>query len=164
MLREVIGMILVSGCLCGINCKYDGGNNLNERVLRLLEEGKAIPVCPEQLGGQETPRVPHEIIEGNGAMVLEGTARVKGTEENDDVTKEFITGALETLKIAKAVGAKIAILKARSPSCGKGIIYDGTFSGRKKHGNGVTTELLLKNNIKVYTEEELDLFFEENKL
>jgi uncharacterized protein YbbK (DUF523 family) len=156
-------MILVSGCLCGINCKYDGGNNLNDKVLELLKEGKAIPVCPEQLGGQETPRMPHEIVHGDGAMVLEGTARVKGTDENDDVTEEFIKGAVETLKIAKAVNAKVAILKARSPSCGKGTIYDGTFSGRKKHGNGVTAELLLKNNIRVYTEEELDSFFKENK-
>jgi uncharacterized protein YbbK (DUF523 family) len=158
----VVKVILVSGCLCGINCKYDGGNNLNEKVLKLLQEGKAIPVCPEQLGGQETPRAPHEIVEGDGAKVLEGIARVQGTEKIDDVTNEFIKGAFETLKIAKAVDAKVAILKARSPSCGKGIIYDGTFSGAKKSGNGVTTELLLKNNIKVYTEEELDKFFEEN--
>lgn len=155
-------MILVSGCLCGVNCKYDGGNNLNEKVLKLLQEGKAIPVCPEQLGGQETPRVAHEIIEGDGALVLDGKARVKGTDEDDDVTGEFIKGAIETLKIAKAVDAKVAILKARSPSCGKGIIYDGTFSGSKKPGNGVAAELLLRNEIKVYTEEELEKCFEEN--
>lgn len=157
-------MILVSGCLCGINCKYNGGNNLNEKVLKLLQEGKAIPVCPEQLGGQQTPRVAHEIIDGDGAKVLEGLARVKGTDVEDDVTEEFIKGAMETLNIAKAVDAHIAILKARSPSCGKGIIYDGTFSGNKRTGNGVTTELLLKNNIKVYTEEELDKFFLENNI
>lgn len=157
-------MILVSGCLCGINCKYDGKNNLNEKVLKLMKEGKAIPVCPEQLGGQATPRPPHEIIGGDGAGVLQGTCTVDGPKGNDDVSMEFIRGAEETLKIAKELNVNIAILKARSPSCGKGIIYDGTFSGGKRPGNGVTAELLIRNNIKVYTEEELDKFFEENNI
>lgn len=157
-------MILVSGCLCGINCKYDGKNNLNEKVLKLMKEGKAIPVCPEQLGGQATPRPPHEIIGGDGAGVLQGTCIVDGPEGNDDVSMEFIRGAEETLKIAKELDVTTAILKARSPSCGKGIIYDGTFSGGKRPGNGVTAELFIRNNIKVYTEEELDKFFEENNI
>lgn len=149
-------MIIVSGCLCGINCKYDGGNNLDERVLKLLKEGKAIPVCPEQLGGQQTPRAPHEIVNGNGLDVLAGKARILAPEGNDDVTSEFIKGAYETLKIAEAVSARIAILKARSPSCGLSRIYDGTFSGTKRPGNGVTAELLLSKGIKVFTEENLD--------
>jgi uncharacterized protein YbbK (DUF523 family) len=149
-------MIIVSACLCGINCKYDGGNNLDERVLKLLKEGKAIPVCPEQLGGQETPRAPHEIINGNGLDVLEGKARILGPELDDDVTSEFLKGAYETLKIAEAASASIAILKARSPSCGASQIYDGTFSGSKRHGNGVTAELLLSKGIKVFTEENLE--------
>lgn len=148
-------MIIVSACLCGINCKYDGGNNLDERVLKLLKEGKAIPVCPEQLGGQQTPRAPHEIVNGNGLDVLMGKARIMGPED-DDVTSEFIKGAYETLKIAEAVGADIAILKARSPSCGVLKIYDGTFSGTKRCGNGVTAQLLLSSGIKVFTEENLD--------
>ena len=147
-------MIIVSACLCGINCKYDGGNNLDERVLKLLKEGKAIPVCPEQLGGQETPRAPHEIVNGNGRDVLAGKARILGPEE-DDVTPEFLKGAYESLKIAEAVGANIAILKARSPSCGTSEIYDGTFTGAKRQGNGVTAELLLSRGIKVFTEENL---------
>lgn len=147
-------MILVSACLCGVNCKYDGGNNLNEKVLKLLREGKAIPVCPEQLGGQSTPRVPHEIIKGTGEEVLNGRARVMGTDPEDDVTEQFIKGAEETLKIAKECGVEFAILKARSPSCGKGLIYDGTFSGEKRKGNGVTAELLIKHGIDVVTEEE----------
>lgn len=151
-------MILVSGCLCGINCKYDGKNNLDERVLELFRQGKAIPVCPEQLGGQATPRVAHEIVAGDGAMVLDGRCRVLGTKIDDDVTAEFIKGAQETLNIARELKIDTAILKARSPSCGKGIIYDGTFSGAKKAGNGVTAELLIRNNIKVYTEEGLDEF------
>lgn len=149
-------MIIVSACLCGINCKYDGGNNLDERVLKLLKEGKAIPVCPEQLGGQETPRAPHEIVNGNGLDVLAGNAKILGPEGDDDVTSEFLKGAHETLKIAEIVGANIAILKARSPSCGVYQIYDGTFSGTKRLGNGVTAELLLSSGIKVFTEENLD--------
>ena len=154
-------MILVSACLCGVNCKYDGNNNLNEKILELLRCGKAIPVCPEQLGGQATPRPPHEIINGDGAGVLDGICTVDGPKGNDDVTAEFLKGAYETLKIAKEMDIDIAILKARSPSCGKGKIYDGTFTGSKKNGNGVTAELLIRNNIKVYSEEELDEFFKE---
>lgn len=148
-------MIIVSACLCGVNCKYNGGNNLNDKVLKLLELGKAIPVCPEQLGGQSTPRTPEEIVNGNGAKVLNGEAKVLGSH-GEDATKQFIKGAEETLKIAKAVDAKVAILKARSPSCGTGIIYDGTFNGKRIQGNGVTSELLLQNGIKVYTEENFE--------
>ena len=148
-------MIIVSACLCGINCKYNGGNNLDERVLKLLKEGKAIPVCPEQLGGQETPRAPHEIVNGSGNDVLNAKARILGPE-GDDVTQQFIKGAYETLRIAEETSASMAILKARSPSCGVSQIYDGTFSGNKRQGNGVTAQLLLSNGIKVYTEEDLD--------
>ncbi|MCB2299680.1 DUF523 domain-containing protein [Clostridium tagluense] len=148
-------MIIVSACLCGIDCKYNGGNNLDVRVLKLLKEGKAIPVCPEQLGGQETPRAAHEIVNGNGSDVLKGKARILGPE-GDDVTQQFIKGAYETLKIVEATEASIAILKARSPSCGTFQIYDGTFSATKREGNGVTAELLLSKGIKVYTEENLD--------
>jgi len=149
-------MIIVSACLCGINCKYDGGNNLDARVLKLLKDGKAMPVCPEQLGGQETPRIPREIINGNGLDVLEGKARILGEELNNDVTAKFIKGAYETYKIAEAVGASIAILKARSPSCGVSKIYDGSFSRTQRMGNGVTAQLLLSKGIKVFTEENLD--------
>lgn len=147
-------MILVSACLCGVNCKYNGGNNLDERVLKLFREGKAIPICPEQLGGQSTPRAPHEIVGGTGADVLAGAAKVLGPDGDDDVTGEFIKGAEETLMIAKECDAKIAILKARSPSCGYGTIYDGTFSGTRIKGNGVTAELLERNGLKIYTEED----------
>lgn len=146
-------MIIVSACLCGIDTKYNGGNNLNEEVLKLLREGRAIPVCPEQLGGQSTPRPAHEICKGTGADVLDGKARILGPD-GDDVTEEFVRGAYETLKIAKECKAKVAILKARSPSCGYGKIYDGTFTGNKIDGNGVTAELLKRHGIKVYTEED----------
>lgn len=147
-------MIIVSACLCGINCKYNGGNNLDTYVLDLLRKGKAIPICPEQLGGQQTPRDAHEIVNGSGKDVLEGNARVLSPDGKEDSTKEFIKGAYETLKIAKESGAKFAILKARSPSCGFGNIYDGSFSGKKIKGNGVTAELLQNNHIKIYTEED----------
>lgn len=148
-------MIIVSACLCGINSRYDGRNNLNNKVLRLLEEGKAILVCPEQLGGLSTPRPPHEIEKGTGADVLDGNSRVVAIDTFDG-TESFIKGAQETLKIAKSVGAKYAILKSKSPSCGKEIIYDGSFSGAKIQGNGVAAELLLRNDIKVFTEKEFE--------
>ncbi|MGG7164291.1 DUF523 domain-containing protein [Clostridium ihumii] len=151
-------MILVSACLCGVNCKYNGENNLDERVLKLLQEGKAIPVCPEQLGGQETPRLAHEIVDGDGELVLKGEAKILSPDGKEDVTKEFVKGATETLNIAKNIGAQYAILKARSPSCGFGKIYDGTFSSNKIDGNGVTAELLHKNGIKIFTEENLEEF------
>jgi uncharacterized protein YbbK (DUF523 family) len=143
-------MILVSACLCGINCKFSGGNNLSGEVRPLLAEGKAIPVCPEQLGGLATPRPTAEISGGTGADVLEGRAKVL-TSSGADVTDNFTRGAREVLSIAKAAGAKEAILKAKSPSCGCGRIYDGTFSGKLVEGNGVTAELLIRNGITVTT-------------
>lgn len=146
-------MIIVSACLCGINTKYNGDNNLDERILKLLKEGKAVPVCPEQLGGLTTPRAAHEIFNGTGADVLDGKCKVKGIDGQDS-TEEFIKGAYETLDIAKKCSATTAILKAKSPSCGYGKIYDGTFNGTKVNGNGVTGELLKRNGIKVYTEED----------
>lgn len=157
-------MIIVSGCLCGINCKYNGGNNLDEGILKLMKEGKAIQVCPEQLGGQETPRPAHEIYNGCGSDVLDGKARVIGPEGDDDVTEQFIKGAYETLKIAKECGVEAAILKARSPSCGAGMIYDGSFTGAKRQGNGVTAELLIRNGIKVYNEDNYIEFLEKSEL
>ena len=146
-----MGKILISACLCGINCKYNGGNNLNENIKKLYDEGKAILVCPEVLGGLKTPRIPREIINGNGKKVLEGKAKVV-SKEGEDTTKAFLKGAMETLKIAKENNIKIAILKAKSPSCGKGFIYSGDFNGKLVEGNGVTTELLIQNGIKVLNE------------
>lgn len=140
-------MIFVSGCLVGINCKYDGGNNFDERIFNLVKEGKAIPICPEQLGGLKTPRNPAEIQEKDGL-------RKVVTCEDEDVTNEYIRGAEEVLKLAKELDIKEAILQPRSPSCGKGLIYDGTFSKKKIDGNGMTADLLIKNGINVYIPDE----------
>lgn len=148
-------ILLVSACLCGINCRYSGDSNIDERVMELLRNGEALPVCPEQLGGLQTPRKPCEIICGTGKEVLLGKAKVIDKDGNDR-TLEFVKGANEVLKIARMTGSKKAILKAKSPSCGCGRIYDGTFSGNKIAGNGVTSQLLLENGIDVITEEEFD--------
>lgn len=140
-------MIFVSGCLIGINCKYNGGNNFDERIFNLVKEGKAIPICPEQLGGLRTPRNPAEIQERDGQ-------RSVVTCEGEDVTNEYKKGAEEVLELAKKLGIKEAILQPRSPSCGKSLIYDGTFSKKKIEGNGVTADLLIKNGIDVYMPDE----------
>ena len=140
-------MIFVSGCLVGINCKYDGGNNYDERIFNLVKEGKAIPICPEQLGGLKTPRNPAEIQKKEGQ-------RIVVTCEDEDVTNEYRRGAEEVLKLAKELDIKEAILQPRSPSCGKGLIYDGTFSKKKIEGNGITADLLIKNGIDVYMPDE----------
>lgn len=147
-------MILVSACLCGVNCKYNAQNNYNEKIYNLLEKGEAIPVCPEQLGGLTTPRACAEILGGEGKDVLLNKAKVMN-KDNMDITGSFIKGAMETLKIAKALKVEKAILKSNSPSCGRGVIYDGSFSNKKIKGNGVTAELLLQEGIEVITEEDI---------
>lgn len=147
-------MIIVSACLAGVNCKYSGGNNCNKNVAEMVAKGEALPVCPEQLGGCPTPRPAAEIDGGTGFDVLEGRCRVRRIT-GEDVTEEFIKGAKEVLKLAEITGSKTAILKSKSPSCGYGKIYDGTFTGKLVEGNGVTTELLLKSGIQVRTENEI---------
>ena len=146
---------LVSACLLGIKCTWDATNRYrDERAVQLLENDILIPVCPEQLGGMKTPRPPQEIQIGSGEDVLDGRCRVKNIN-GEDVTREFVTGAEETLKIAKLFKVRQFIGKSRSPSCGRGQIYDGTFSGKPVDGDGVTTALLKRNGIKVITEEDL---------
>lgn len=145
-------MYLVSACLLGIKCRYDGGTKKNEILMKLASEGKVIPVCPEQLGGCPTPRSQSEVTGGTGADVLCGRCSVT-SREGRDVSEYFVKGAEETLKLALACGVKKAVLKARSPSCGFGKIYDGTFSGVLKDGNGVAAELLSRNGIEVFSEE-----------
>lgn len=144
-------MILVSACLLGVNCKYDGKNNYNKEIVDFLKGKAIVPVCPEQLGGLTTPRVAAEIQNGDGLDVVENAVKVL-TKEGVDVSEAFIKGAEETLYIAKSMGINQAILKAKSPSCGSGKIYDGTFSGVLRSGDGVTTYILKKNGITVFTE------------
>jgi len=134
-------MIIVSACLAGINCRYDGKNNFNEKIVRLVQNGDAIPICPEQLGGLTTPRIPAEIL-GNKII----------TKRGKDVTIQFQKCAIETLRIAKLLNCKTAILKENSPSCGSQNIYDGTFSSNLKKGDGITTKLLRQSGIIVYNE------------
>jgi uncharacterized protein YbbK (DUF523 family) len=140
--------------LLGVKCRYDGKGSSNEKVLKLARKEILIPVCPEQLGGKPTPRPDAEIRNGDGLNVLEGKAKVVEPDGND-ATKYFIKGAEEVLKLAKLLNIKEAILKQRSPSCGSGQVYDGTFSKRIIKGDGVTTALLKKNEIKVISEENL---------
>ena len=147
-------MILVSACLCGINTKYNGGNNKNPKLMELLKKESVQLICPEQLGGMKTPRPQCEIYIGDGKAVLDGKTKVLNID-GQDCTEEFLKGAFETLKIAKELNIEIAILKSKSPSCGAGIIYDGSFSSKLVEGNGVTAELLKRNGIRVLTEEEI---------
>ena len=148
-------MYVISACLCGVNCKYSGKNNLNERCLKLFREGKAVLVCPEQLGGLPTPRNPVE-LNGTASEVLEGNGKALNNK-GEDVTKQFINGAYETLKIAKEIGATKAILKEGSPSCGANFVYDGTFTGNKIKGNGITALLLENEGITVFSDEDLEV-------
>lgn len=147
-------MKLCSACLLGVKCRYDGKSKPNEKALALLRNEVLIPVCPEQLGGQSTPRPGAEIKGGDGLSVLNNEAKV--IESNGaDVTHYFVNGAEEVLKVAKLFSVNEAILKQRSPSCGLGQIYDGTFSKTLREGDGVTTALLRRSGIKVISEEDL---------
>jgi uncharacterized protein YbbK (DUF523 family) len=145
-------MILVSACLAGFDVKYNGSHNLNEKIKKWFDEKKAIPICPEVLGGLSIPREPAEIVGGEGEDVLDGHAKVI-TNNGIDVTEQFMKGANETLKIALDLNATMVILKERSPSCGSSMIYSGEFNGSKKRGTGVTAALLKRNGIQVLSEE-----------
>lgn len=136
-------MILISKCLAGFNCKYNGGNNTVPEIRQLYEEGKAVAVCPEQLGGLSTPRIPSEC---RGDRVV--------NRAGEDVTEAFEKGAELALKTAREHACRTAVLKARSPSCGLHEIYDGTFSGRLVSGNGVFARKCLEKGMQCFTENE----------
>lgn len=136
--------ILISACLAGVNCRYDGTNKENEKILNIIKENRAILVCPEQMGGLKTPREASEIL---GEKVL--------TINGEDVTYFYLKGAEEILKLVKKFNIKKAILKSKSPSCGVGLVYDGTFSGNLVKGTGVTAKILLENDVDVITENDL---------
>ena len=148
------GPVLVSACLAGCACRYDGSDNNDDRLAELLRGRRAVLVCPEEQGGLGTPRPPAEIVGGDGHDVLDGRARVV-TASGEDVTEAYLEGARVALGKARQAGARTAVLKARSPSCGKGAVYDGSFEGRLSSGDGVTAALLQAHGIRVLTEEEL---------
>ena len=148
-------MKLISACLLGIKCSWDGTDKSRDKdAIKLLANEVLIPVCPEQLGGLKTPRPPQEIQGGSGEDILDGRCRVKNIN-GDDVTEEFITGAEQTLRIARLFKVSQFIGKSRSPSCGCGEIYDGSFYNKLVDGDGVTTTLLKRNGIEVISEEDL---------
>jgi len=138
-------MFIVSACLVGINCKYNGDNNTQESIIEYLKDKNYVPICPEQLGGLTTPRNPVEII-GDQFLDNEGT----------DYTKQFEKGAKESLKIVKLMKTIDGIiLKEGSPSCGVNKIYDGTFTNQKIKGTGCTAKLLKEEGYTVFSEKEL---------
>lgn len=139
-------MYLISSCLVGINCRYNGTSTLNLALKKMIEEGKAIAVCPEVLAGLPTPRESCEI------QNIAERCRVI-SKSGKDYTNAFVEAAKATLNICISQNISNAILQSRSPSCGFGEIYDGNFSGKLTIGNGLTAELLFKNGIKIFTDE-----------
>ncbi len=136
---------VVSACLAGIACRYDGNNNLCEPVVKLVKEGRALALCPEVLGGLTIPRIPCEI---QGDLVLDA--------KGNDCTSQFIKGAEKALKLSLEAGCYKAILKSRSPSCGRDVIYDGTFSRNLVQGQGIFAKLLQENGFEILTEEDFN--------
>ncbi len=137
--------LLISACLLGENCKYSGGNNYTPEVEKLKEQFELIPVCPETFGGLQSPREPSERV-GNKVLSRSG----------EDVTEAFRQGAEKTLEIALAHGVSRAVLKERSPSCGSGAIYDGSFSGAVVSGDGVAAELLRRHGVALFGESQIE--------
>ena len=137
--------LLISACLLGVPCRYDGASKPVPRIELLTERFVLVPVCPEQLGGLPTPRTPAERC---GSCVL--------TRDGRDVTENYLRGAQEALRIARITGCKTALLKAKSPSCGCGRIYDGTHTDTLTGGSGVTAQLLQQHGLLVCNEDTMD--------
>ena len=137
--------LLVSACLLGVRCRYDGASKPHPLMEELAKRHTLIPVCPEQLGGLPTPRPPAE-RQGDRVTAVTGA----------DVTENYRRGAEETLRLCRFFGCEAAVLKERSPSCGCGAVYDGTFTGALTAGNGVAAELLTNHGIPIYGESELE--------
>ncbi|HEX4549133.1 DUF523 domain-containing protein [Pseudomonas sp.] len=147
--------ILVSRCLLGHRVRYDGGASGPFDLLeQWITEGRVVPLCPEVAGGLPTPRAAAEIPGGQGAEVLDGTAAVI-TTEGEDVSAQFLDGARQALALVQKHDIRVAVLKANSPSCGNLLTYDGTFSGVKVSGEGVTAALLKRHGVQVFSELEL---------
>lgn len=147
--------IMVSACLAGENCKYNGGNNRNEKVLQLMSEHEVITVCPEQMGGLPTPRVPSEVKEG-----------IVTARDGRNVNREFRTGAAKCLEIALREQPDLIVMQSRSPSCGVKQRYDGSFTGKLVDAPGVTAQLLMDNGFRCVDIEDLSdyLTFDSNDI
>ena len=137
-------IIMVSACLAGENCKYNGGNNRNKKVEALFNGNRIIPICPEVMGGLSTPRVPSEIVHG---IVM--------NKDGVNVDREYRCGAEMALKIAEREKPDLVILQSRSPSCGVKQRYDGTFTGTLIDGPGLTAELLMRHGFRVVDVDDL---------
>lgn len=146
-------MIMVSACLFGVDCKYNGESNRSPELVAALQNEQVVLICPEQSGGLPTPRPPCEIVGGDGYDVLKGTARVMNNN-GEDLSQAFIKGAQNVALIAEAVKPDLIILKSRSPSCGVGSIYDGTFTSTSRQGDGVACALLKQKGLKVLSDDE----------
>ena len=137
--------VFVSPCLLGVPCRYDGCSKPNKRVIEAVAQYQCISVCPEVAGGLPTPRKPSEIL-NDRVVMIDGT----------DVTHNYRMGAQAALDAALSHGCTVAVLKAKSPSCGKGYVYDGTYTGTLTEGNGITAKLFMDNGITVIDETEID--------
>lgn len=148
------GPVLVSACLAGRACAYDGSHRANLAILDLVRSGRAVLVCPEDEGGLGTPRPAAEVTGGDGADVLDGTARVL-TREGVDVSGAYRRGAELAVERARSYGCRTAVLKARSPACGCGAIYDGTFRNQLIEGDGVAAAALRRAGVDIVMDEDL---------
>ncbi|WP_257210902.1 DUF523 domain-containing protein [Actinomyces ruminis] len=146
------GPLLVSACLAGFRCRYDGSAKPNRDVAGLAAEGLALPLCAELMGGLPIPRSPAEIVGGDGEDVLDGHAHVI-TRDGEDVTDAFVRGANAAAAVAAQMGCPAAVLQERSPACGVRTIYDGTHTGKLKQGCGVLAAALRRRGIAVVATE-----------
>jgi uncharacterized protein YbbK (DUF523 family) len=149
------GRVVVSACLAGIACTHEAEPKTRDWAIRLTAEGRAVLVCPEVAGGLPIPRPASELVGGTGADVLDGRARVID-EHGADVTDSYLRGAQKARDAARAASATLAALKARSPSCGRARIYDGTFSGTLRDGEGVTAAALARDGLTVVSDEDIE--------
>jgi uncharacterized protein YbbK (DUF523 family) len=148
------GRIVISACLAGVACTHEAEPKTRDWAVKLVADGRAVLVCPEVAGGLPIPRPAAEIQSGEGSDVVEGRARVL-TEDGVDVTENYLAGARKATDAARDAGARIAVLKARSPSCGCGAIYDGTFRGELRSGDGVTAAMLKQEGLEVVPDQDV---------
>jgi len=149
------GRVIVSACLAGVACTHEAEAKTRDWTVKLVAEGRAVLVCPEVAGGLPIPRPAAEIVDGSGVDVLAGSARVIG-ETGEDVTENYLAGARKAAEAARDVGARLAILKARSPSCGCGEIHNGKFDGELRAGDGVTAAMLKQDGLEVVPDDQVE--------